>query len=313
LPPLRVDQPGRQGRDRLEILTALIGAPSFDPLFRTDLIRIPPGHPVYRWQCLVTDCERAVMGHGDLCSAHMIMWRPRRDAGESKADFLRTAPPVGPSEGGEERWCRICPERPARQLTLELCQFHQFHWYRRRRPDDPEAGFDEWLDEQKPLPGYGGCQVAVCSEPADSPLGLCYRQARRHRAQGRPGAAVLPSQWGNRFERGGRPVPVDYTDEPAFRKWCAQAEPVLRPGQVNLRGLPPLLRAEFQWGMYMRAEGAHGFWELSQVQGLADHCRARGVGSLTDLDADETAILRDAVGREAVRMAQAIAGWLFPL
>ncbi len=213
----------------------------------------------------------------------------------------------------EERRCRICPQRPARQLTLELCHYHQFHWYRRRKPDDPAAGFDEWLAEQTPLPGYGDCRVTVCPEPADSPLGLCYRHARRHRAQGHPGAAVLPSQWGNRFERGSRPVPVEYTDEPAFRRWCAQTEPVLRPGQVNLRGLPPLLRAEFQWGMFMRAQGAHGFWELSQVQGLANHCRARGLRSVTDLDADDTAVLRGAVGREAVRMAQAIVGWLFPL
>ena len=33
----------REGRDRLEILTALISAPSFDPLFRGDIIKIPPG------------------------------------------------------------------------------------------------------------------------------------------------------------------------------------------------------------------------------------------------------------------------------
>jgi len=48
----------RASRDRLEVLTALMNAPSFDPLFRTDIITIPPCHPVYRWNCLVTDCER---------------------------------------------------------------------------------------------------------------------------------------------------------------------------------------------------------------------------------------------------------------
>ena len=35
----------REGRDRLEILSALISAPSFDPLFRGDIIKIPAGHP----------------------------------------------------------------------------------------------------------------------------------------------------------------------------------------------------------------------------------------------------------------------------
>jgi hypothetical protein len=53
--PVRDD---RAGRDRLEILAALISAPSFDPLFRAEIITVPPGHPVYRWNCLVTGCER---------------------------------------------------------------------------------------------------------------------------------------------------------------------------------------------------------------------------------------------------------------
>ncbi|MFE0373336.1 hypothetical protein [Streptomyces tendae] len=34
----------RIGRDRLELLTALIDAPAFDPLFRDTLIRVPPQH-----------------------------------------------------------------------------------------------------------------------------------------------------------------------------------------------------------------------------------------------------------------------------
>jgi len=61
--PVRDD---RAGRDRLDILAALISAPSFDPLFRTEVIAVPPGHPVYRWNCLVTGCERPKMGHGDF-------------------------------------------------------------------------------------------------------------------------------------------------------------------------------------------------------------------------------------------------------
>ena len=52
----------REGRDRLEIMTALVSAPSFDPLFRGDIIKIPPRHPVYRWNCLAADCERARRG-----------------------------------------------------------------------------------------------------------------------------------------------------------------------------------------------------------------------------------------------------------
>jgi hypothetical protein len=44
-----VPQPDvREGRDRLEILAALISAPSFDPLFRPDIVKVPAGHPVYQ-------------------------------------------------------------------------------------------------------------------------------------------------------------------------------------------------------------------------------------------------------------------------
>ncbi|MFI5825166.1 hypothetical protein ACIA8I_39840 [Streptomyces rishiriensis] len=132
VPSLLPRQDPRTGRDRLEVLTALIGSPSFDPLFRPDIITIPPDHPVYRWNCLVTDCERTTMGHGDLCSTHEMLWRRQRDAGASRTDFLRTAPPAGPGQEVEERPCRICPDRPARHLSLDLCHHHQFRWYHHR-------------------------------------------------------------------------------------------------------------------------------------------------------------------------------------
>ena len=35
-------RPDREGRDRLEILTALIDGPSFDAMFRPDVIDVPP-------------------------------------------------------------------------------------------------------------------------------------------------------------------------------------------------------------------------------------------------------------------------------
>ena len=66
LRPLYVQRPDREVRDRLEILTALIGGPTFDPLFRTDIVRIPRGHAIYRWECVVGGCERG-RGSGDLC------------------------------------------------------------------------------------------------------------------------------------------------------------------------------------------------------------------------------------------------------
>jgi hypothetical protein len=70
LPFLYQDQPDREERDRLEILTTLIAGPSFDPAFRPDVIDISPGHPIYRWECVVDGCERSRSGGTDLCSEH---------------------------------------------------------------------------------------------------------------------------------------------------------------------------------------------------------------------------------------------------
>ena len=87
---------------------------------------------------------------------------------------------------------------------------------------------------------------------------------------------------------------------------------MLRPSQVNLRGLHPLLRAEIQWGMCWHTRRQHGKWELAPVQRIADYGRACGLRSLTDLDPGDPG-LRKAAGREGARIACSIAGGLHPL
>ena len=303
---LRPVRDGRAGRDRLEVLAALIGAPSFDPLFRTEIITVPPGHLVYRWNCLVTGCERPRSGYVELCSAHLEQWREARRNGEQKAAFLAAARPAGLAAWTHERPCRICPQLPARNVALVLCDKHQFRWFRHREHHGGTADFGAWLAAQRPHPGYGRCRVRVCPELANSPLGLCAGHESRYRTHGRPGAAALPSQWPNRYERRGQPVPVRYRDEAAFGRWCATADPVLRPSQVNLRGLHPLLRAEIQWGLHAHTQTAHTRWELPRVQALANHCRRLGIHSLTELEAGDDAVLARAAGRETPAIAREI-------
>ncbi|MEV6741350.1 hypothetical protein AB0N14_32345 [Streptomyces sp. NPDC051104] len=65
LAPARTD-PGtsRTKRDRLEILHALIAAPTFDPLLTPDVIAVPGDHPVFGWACAVEDCGRVEGGAG---------------------------------------------------------------------------------------------------------------------------------------------------------------------------------------------------------------------------------------------------------
>ena len=104
----------REGRDRLEILSALISAPSFDPLFRGNIVKVPAGHPVYRWNCLA-GCERTVMGHGDLCGAHQALWRRHRDEGGTRQASCRRLRHSGRARGSRNG--RAGSARTARPAT----------------------------------------------------------------------------------------------------------------------------------------------------------------------------------------------------
>ncbi|HEY3033723.1 MAG TPA: tyrosine-type recombinase/integrase [Streptosporangiaceae bacterium] len=283
--PLYQDRADRAERDRLELLTALINGPSFDPVFRPEVIRIPRGHPVYRWECVVEHCERTRAGGTDLCSAHREQWCAARDAGVGKAAFLTSAEPLRRSEQVEEAACRACPHRPAVFTRWRLCQRHNSQWYHHRTVEGEDADFNQWLAAAESFDGYGSCQVAVCPNMASSPLGLCSGHETRYQREGRPGGACLPPSWAQRFELRGHAVPVSYSDEPQFRGWCVAAAPTPWPGQVNLRGLRPLLRAEIQWTLFAYTQQPRpGRWDLAWIQKLANTCRDRGVNSLVDLD-----------------------------
>ena len=106
-------RPAARPRDRLELLTALIGGTGIrSAVPRSDVIRIPPKHPVYPWQCTVIDCERRHAGPtADLCAVHIERWRdaatPR---GMTKSMFVHTAEPLTLNETGWRR--RGLPDLP---------------------------------------------------------------------------------------------------------------------------------------------------------------------------------------------------------
>jgi integrase len=306
-------QDARESRDRLEILTALISAPSFDPLFRGDIITIPAGHPVYRWDCLAEGCERAAVGNDDLCHAHKTLWQRYRDEGGTRAGFLQEAPQLGPGAATRERPCRICPERPASHVTLELCDYHDNRWHGRHCRGGKAGSFSDFLAAHDPLPGYGRCRVRVCPEMAESPLGLCFPHRGSYARQGSPGGAALPNRWRNAYERHGKPVPVGFADERAFRRWCEAEPAVPRPDRVNLRGLNPLVRAEIQWGLHACTRRPQGRWNPVCWQGLASFARAHGYASLAEVPASDEGAVREAAGLKAVYILRAVAGCLQPL
>jgi integrase len=297
LPLYRQQYGARAGRDRLELLTALIDGPAFDPLFCGEVIRIPAGHPVFRWACLVPGCERSRKGSLDMCSVHHEQWAQAQARGEGMAAFLAAAQPLGPSVWVEQVPCRVCPGRPATHARWRLCHRHYMRWYRRQR--EGQAGFGEWLAGQVPLDGYGRCRVAVCPDLAASPLGLCSGHDSRYQRQGRPGGAALPPSWSRNYEARGLAVPVSCHDAEEFRAWCAAQPPVPWPGQIILAGLAPLPAAEIRWGLFAHTQrDRHTRWDSGWVQALVNTCRTRGAGSLTELDLSSCTTFAVLVGRE---------------
>lgn len=277
----------RVGRDRLEILTALIGSPSFDPVFRTDIVRIPRGHRTYRWWCVVNGCERVRSSGVDLCSVHRRAWSDASQRGVGKAAFLAGAEPLSASEWVEQAPCRICPDRPAAHTQWRLCRRHLSQWKHRDASNEWGRDFTDWVAAQQPYAGYGACRVTVCPSLAESPLALCFGHGTRYEKQDRPGSAQLPSAWSQRYEQHGRTTIVSYEDEPTFRRWCATADPMPWPAQLNLRGLRPLPQAELQWGLFVHSQQARPTrWDLGSVQKLVNACRAAGVNSLTEFSTD---------------------------
>ncbi|MGH3406789.1 MAG: tyrosine-type recombinase/integrase [Streptosporangiaceae bacterium] len=280
--PLHQEGAGRVWRDRLELLTALIGSPSFDPVYRPDVIRIPRDHAAYPWGCAVGGCERT-RNDADLCGVHAAQWRAARDRGTGRAAFRAAAEGLGRAVWQQQAACRVCPQRPAVHTGRQLCLRHDSRWFHQGKTED--AAFAGWLSQQEPFGGYGECRVAVCPHMACSPLGLCPGHEARYRGDDRPGGAVLPQAWSRRFEQRGHQVQVSYRDEPQFRSWCRQERPVTQPGQVNLRGLRPLLQAELRWVLFTHAgQQRHSHWDTGALQNLANLCRARGANSLADLD-----------------------------
>ncbi|MFF4534013.1 tyrosine-type recombinase/integrase [Streptomyces sp. NPDC001407] len=277
----------RETRDRLELLTALLGGPHVEPLFRETLLEVPADHPVFGWLCRVEDCHHSRTNARDLCHPHKMEWERgrREDPQLTRREFLREAKPAKFYDRmGEPPVCRICQVRPARHHGLELCLAHHGRW-KKALSSEPVLVFEDWLATQtEPFHGYGDCIVASCQSLSCSPLRLCRVHELRYDAEGRPGHAMRPPKWFNRYEMVGKPVPILYGDKATFLRWCKTTHPVSRAGTINLQGLPPLVTAELQWTLFAHTQrGAHTYWPTWWIQQLVNLVRDRRVGSLTEL------------------------------
>ncbi|MFE3943249.1 tyrosine-type recombinase/integrase [Streptomyces sp. NPDC059118] len=314
LPVINPDQPSRTTGDRLELLHALMQAPGFDAdLFRQDVIRMPEEHDTYGWICKVPLCERAQEVTRSFCSIHEIEWAKQKAAGGLLGDFMRTAEPLKPVSWYQPEDCTICPGIPASGAS-PLCFLHSKRWQARKkgwrnRFGEGEPDYDAWLASEKPFVPFGDCRVLACASLAENPIGLCQRHVTRYHKAGSPGLARLPHQWGRWLADRDKPIPVLYSDEPAFRKWCSETDPAHRmDGKVSLLGLRPLVKAEIQWCMGQRthAKVEAGHWPLPWIQYVADDCRNLQVNSLADLDLDQARPFSAQVARGMLRMLRLI-------
>ncbi|WP_202120928.1 tyrosine-type recombinase/integrase [Streptomyces sp. BA2] len=282
---LLAEHGGRESRDRLEILTALINGPGFDPLLRADVIKVPAEHPVFGWGCRVSQCQRSAHGTSDLCDTHRQQWVSRGDGEAERAEFLRTAEPLPLITAAFTGPCKVTGcERFALGHRYRLCARHDHRW-RRASAREAETDFDEWLGTEVPYTGFGICSAASCHDGAKSPLGLCPNHDQRYDRAGRPGGAELPEGWFHSHERDPSSITVRYQDEKVFRRWCRDADPMMRVGEINLLGLHPLLRAEIKWGLFAhQRQNPRTRWLPIDVQNLVNNCRA--MDSLTGFDLD---------------------------
>ncbi|MGA5191439.1 tyrosine-type recombinase/integrase [Streptomyces griseoincarnatus] len=273
--------------DRLELLQALIAGPSFDPVLRPDVIRVPHDHPVYGWLCGVPSCERSRDVWRDYCCKHAAQWNHFQRDGRDIVAFLKEAVPLKPRGGRHLGNCLFCPGAPA-YSSNGLCYLHsgnlvKWRAFQRRagRPDDYEL----WAARQEPFPPFGDCLVPSCPEQAGCYIALCPYHLQRYIREERPGGARAVHTRASRSAAAS--FVVTYADEAAFRRWCAAATPAGRTdGVLSLRGLRPLARAEFKWVLHQHAQGPSegARWPISVVQRLVTECQRQEVDSLADLD-----------------------------
>lgn len=278
----------RTGPDRLELLQALIAAPSFDPIFRDDVITLPYGHPVYLWWCSVPGCNRARAQHPTYCANRSVEWQAHLEQlGEeaTKATFLAAVQPLQNLRGFDPSACRICPQRPTYRQNELLCFRHSQKWRSCRHRDGGDDDLAQWAARQERHEGYGHCVVRICNRLAASPTGLCFQHQQGYRIDGAPGGARLPTAWIRRYEARGLPVPVGFDNATAFQRWCRTAEPVFQVNQINLVGLRPLAKAEIQWGLDRHGRQAnYTNWFASAIRLVPKACCEYDANSLADLD-----------------------------
>lgn len=150
---------------------------------------------------------------------------------------------------------------------------------------DARPGKDRPAGREAPLPVLGGdkCSVLACLRP---------RRVRHQRQEAH--CAVHAARW-ETARRAGLA-----SDE---RRWNQTAEPVPVTGQVNLRGLAPLVVAELLYGLQQRAAAEVTSYRRF-LRRLAQELHQTQVPSLTELPVQDEPARRSLVNSLVVHLGR---------
>jgi site-specific recombinase XerD len=252
--------------------------------FRTEIYRPAHNDPVFiSPACTVVDCGRVVIQQG-LCNGHAIRWRQR--GRPDMEDFL--ADPGRPVRGRTLPACVVeCCRYGANGGGL--CSKHRDRWVRAGRPE-----LTAWNIPLLVVAGQAPaeCRLPFCTLWVESPLKIfCKNHEDRWRHSGRP-------------------------DLERFILDCE----LNGTAHIDLRGLPPQLMLEFQYGLQCRADAHRRTTAPRSVMQAVRLAKAVRVTSLLDLDENQwrqsakSQVVRDPVlflieSRDAVETLRDGAGW----
>jgi hypothetical protein len=240
---------------RLEALldAVFLAEAGWDP--GTGLLLPPADHPLLGWPvCRVPDCANDALNYGRICAGCRLYQRRHSLTDEQlvTGSRLRCRPQ---RLGG----CTVpgCP-RPWTSNAVALCEAHG------RQRKSWGIAVEEFIASAQavPLPSFGRCEVIACRRERPFP-GVVYCDAHYRRLQHLPAS------------RAG-------LDEATWR--AVESAVPNGPGEVNMRGLPPLVAAEILYGLQQRTRD--GFkTRMGTLRRLCDRLRRHQVRSVTEAPA----------------------------
>ena len=254
---------------------ALLAGGSVPEYLRAEPILFDLHDPIYGYACRISGCQLQAAHPLGWCSRHFDERGAALRAGVGEAAWAADAfgfPARGASTPlqGQLPACRFCPDRDA--VDGGLCLAHRGKLGQATKRPVRVLDYERWAAKQTALPGAGDCRVPGCARRAEREPGLCPPHRTAWVRVGCPGAADLD-------------------------RWLSRTGGDIGIGIVSLAGLAPLLAAEIRYALWAHTlDPAPARWHPSLLRTLARSCRARGIGSLLELDAGDQAWTQQAGG-----------------